>query len=74
MINSTILNRLQDESVKSFNNHKHSAVIIYKGRPVAYGFNYLNGKTSCHAECSAIRRFLADRGFTGWLTKKWHVL
>lgn len=47
--------------------HKHAAVVMIKGRPMAYGVNSMRGARPYHAEADAIRSYLISRGLLGWV-------
>lgn len=60
--NQSILNKLPDIAKKSLAIHTHGSVLIKNGKPVAWGFNSVNGNTTIHAEPSAILNYLIRNG------------
>lgn len=67
MNTSKYLPKLKEVSARGDLSKKHAAVVIYKGQPVAWGFNSITGGHASHAEFSAIRSFLLGRGLIGWV-------
>jgi hypothetical protein len=45
--------------------HKHAAVIVRNGKPIAFGINSIRGNDPCHAECAAITKYLSLSGSRG---------
>jgi len=43
-------------------NHKHAAVVMAGGKPVAWGINKNSGIRNIHAEISAIYKYLSQCG------------
>lgn len=66
----TYITKLIEMAKKSDINHRHGSVLIYNGTPVAWGFNSIRGSNTNHAECDVIRRFLAGRGYLGYLKEQ----
>ncbi len=46
--------------------NKHSAVLIYNGRPIVWAYNNMNGGKSYHAEVSVVKKFLRIKGCVLW--------
>jgi len=55
--------KLATTALKSYNQHKHAAVLVYNKTPVAWGFNTIVGNDTRHAEQVVIQQFLASRGY-----------
>lgn len=58
----SLLSKLPEIANRSVQTHKHGAVLIKNGRPVAWGFNVVKGNKTWHAEGDAIRRYLLAYG------------
>jgi hypothetical protein len=56
------INRLQVMASHSVLIHQHAAALMSHGRVLAISFNSLRGITQGHAEVSAIRQYLINRG------------
>ena len=65
-----LFSKLIDNAKKSDIMHQHSAVLMYNGAPVAWGFNRISGNKTHHAEHDAIRKFLLSRGMIGWVNQQ----
>ncbi len=65
-----LLPRLDGLARRSIIAHQHAAAVLVGGAPVAWGFNSLNGHKPHHAEYAAIRRYLMDLGFMGWIQQQ----
>ena len=59
---ASIIERLQASALRSTLTHQHAAALMSHGRVLALSFNSLRGVTPGHAEISAIRKYLINRG------------
>jgi len=69
-----LLSKLADTANRSEINHRHGAVVMYGGAPVAWGFNSIIGAKTYHAEIAAVKKFLASRGFPNIGKKGYSIL
>jgi hypothetical protein len=65
-ISKWIPNIIEKASTSNIN-HKHAAMILLNGSPMAYGINDMRGVTPYHAESSVIRSYLISCGMLGWV-------
>jgi hypothetical protein len=68
---------LKELAKKSNVSSQHAACIIYNGNPVAWAHNQVKGSKSYHAELSAVRQFLLQRGYVSAAKLQnilWHAL
>ena len=62
-LSPSTINRLQDIASHSNLTHQHAAALMSHGHVLATSFNSLRGITPGHAEVSAIRQYLINRGY-----------
>ncbi len=64
------ISKLLSTASDSDMSNKHSAVLVYNGRPIVWAHNSISGSKTYHAEVSVVKKFLRIKGCVLWNYKE----